>query len=701
MKKFAKRILAVACAFALVLSCGAVFARAAEGDLDIGKMEIVLPENATDVEKTAAEELMLYVNKMTGQTMKIVTEGKQTGKAVYVGATQFAADNAVAFEDNMFGEGWAIKAVDGNLVLTGGAVRGTMYAVYHLLEDVFGVRWWNPWEEYVPTLSAALVPADYNDSDVPDFLYRDVYSNESWQSLFFVRNRVNGYASNGPTEYGGEENHGMPYLVHTIGMYFPPFYKEGSGARQEWVDAVGNPEHVNFFEVHPEWFALDKTSNSRSSNGHMCLTNEGFREEFVQKMLATIQYCYDKADAEGVARPRYFSITPNDQGGRCECEACETSVAESGESGNLLKLVNYVADKVAEVYPEVFIETLAYWNYLESPLDDTKPRDNVVIRYADNGMDVLHDLNHKNNERNVSNLKDWIAITKPGNLYIWDYAIMYSVNGVFPSMYKYGDNFALFKELGVNGYFVEIQNASSIDFWDMKVWLISKLAEDVDQDYDALMDEFIYGYYGEAAGPYIRQYLDYMHEKAEACNTTFTFGLPLIKNTWLKAEEILQGNAYFEQAFAAAEGDEVALKRLCVARGGLDRQIAENYILLQMQAEYVGLEWNIDRQELLERTVATLREQIEVRGGSYLFDINSALAKYELDLKLLTMDNEVVPEETETEPPATEQTPVTEPTEPVEKAEPENNGIIIAVIVVGVVVAAAVVFVCVKKRSKK
>ena len=700
MEQLVKRIFLCVCAFAMVVSCGTVFAQAADGDLDIGQMEIVLPAEATDVEKTAAEELALYVNKMTGQTMTTVTEGQQSGKAVYVGATQFAADNAVTFEDNEYGEGWAIKAVDGNLVLTGGAVRGTLYAVYHLLEDVFGVRWWNPWEEYVPELSAALVPADYNDSGVPDFLYRDIYVDETWEYLYFVRNRINGWVTNTPAAYGGEEAFGAPAHCHTIGMFFPGYYQESSGEYQEWVDAVGNPEHVDFFEEHPEWFEMTE-NGSRSANAHMCLTNEGLREAYAEKMLATIQYSYDKADAEGVARPRYFAIAPNDQGGHCLCDDCEASIAESGASGNLLKFVNYVADKVAEVYPEVFVETLAYHGYVEVPLDDTRPRDNVVIRYANNKMDVLHDLNHKNNENNKTNLQNWIKITKPGQLYVWDYAILYSTNGVFPSMYKYGDNFKLFKELGVNGYFVEIQNASSVDFWDMKVWLISKLAEDVDRDYDALMDEFIYGYYGEAAGPYIRQYLDYMHEKAEACNTTFTFGVPLIKNTWLKAEEILQGNAYFEQAFAAAEGDEVVLKRLCVARGGLDRQIAENYILLQMQAEYEGLDWNIDQRALLERTIATLKELIEVRGGSYLFDINNALSKYELDLKLLTMDNETVPEETVTEPTATEEVPVSEPTEPTEVAKTENNGMIIAVVAVGVVAVAAIVLVCIKKRSKK
>lgn len=702
MKQLVKRIFLCVCAFAMILSCGTVFAQAAEGDLDIGQMEIVLPAEATDVEKTAAEELALYVNKMTGQTMTTVTEGKQTGNAVYVGATQFATENEVTFEDNEFGEGWAIKAVDGNLVLTGGTVRGSLYAVYHLLEDVFGVRWWNPWEEYVPELSAALVPADYNDSGVPDFLYRDIYVNETWEYLYFVRNRVNGWVTNTPQAYGGEESFGAPDHTHTIGIFFPGYYQDNA-KYQEWIDAVGNPDHVDFFEEHPEWFQLSKSSGTRSPNGHLCLTSEGLREAYAEKMLATIQYSYDKADAENVVRPHYFAIAPIDQGGSCGCEDCEASIAEHGLSGNLLSFVNYVADAVAEVYPEVFIETLAYWNYLEAPLDDTKPADNVVIRFADNSMDLLHDMNHVNNERFKTQLEAWTKITKPGNLYVWDYAVIYPTNGVFPSMYKYGTNLKTFKEWGINGYFVEHENASSVDFWDMKLWLMSKLMEDADQDYDALMNEFIYGYYGEAAGPYIRQYLDYMHGEAEACKTGYKFGDDIINNTWLDVADILQGHAYFDQAFAAVGDDEVLLKRLRIARSGLDKLTADNYILWQMKAEYQEIEWTIDQKELLERAILTLTELIEQRGGTYLYNIDNALEKYKLDLRLMPGYEEPATEETveQTEPPVTEEPVVPETTEPVVVDNTEHNNAlwIVVGIAAGVIVIVGVVLL--RKKAKK
>ena len=147
-------VLAVAAAFTF----GAGRAAAAGSKLDLSKMQIVLPAEATAVEQSAAAELNVYLEKMTGSTLPIVPEGQSiSGKAVYIGATQFAAGNAVAYptDGDEFGEGWAIRAVDGNLVLTGAPTRGVLYAVYHLLEDGLGVRWWTPWDEDIPTGGSA------------------------------------------------------------------------------------------------------------------------------------------------------------------------------------------------------------------------------------------------------------------------------------------------------------------------------------------------------------------------------------------------------------------------------------------------------------------------------------------------------------------------------------------------------------------
>ncbi len=578
-------------------------------------MPIVLSKEPAAVEKTAANELRKYIYRLTKADLTVVSEDECESGGIYVGATDFAAANKVSVPDNRFGEGWAIQAAGGSLVLCGGNTRGTLYAVYHLLEDVFGIRWWNMWEEYVPELDAASVPAGYSQSGVPALEYRDIYvGNENTDTLFFVRNRMNGFAGNTPPDYGGKEAFGHPYHVHTFNRYFPPFYKDSFSGKEtnEWIE-MNNPDHEDYFASHPGWYAYSAADGKRVENGQLCLCADGLYEAFLEKLLKSVAFSYAEAKAAGKAGPRYFDVSPNDTGGHCECDACRDSIAKHGESGHLLRFVNRLAEDAAKKYPDVLLETLGYWHYVYAPADDTVPANNLVIRFADNYMDILHSLSHKNNADFFGRLKNWAEICAKGNLYVWDYAVIYAENGVFPSMYKYGDNFKSFMKTGVNGYFVEHEQCINADFWDMKLWLMAKLMEDPHRDYGALTDVFIGGYYGKA-GEYIRKYLDLMHERAEASDFHAQFGVSVIDAPWLTVEDIIAGSALFEKAFAAAEGDDVLLRRLRAARSGLDRVIVNNSMKYRSEARKKNLELNIDMKETNNRLVKTLTEQVVMRG---------------------------------------------------------------------------------------
>lgn len=585
--------------------------------MDICKMTIVLPAAATVAEQGAAEELREHIEKMCGVNLPVVleTEIPAENKAIYIGATQYATSNHVTFPDNAFGEGWAIKAVDGNLVLCGGKVRGVLYAVYHLLEDVLGVRWWSIWEEFIPTRSAALVPGDYEDSGVPAMEYRDVFA---WvtetDSRFFVRNRLNGFMAYAPAKLGGKEDFGEPAHIHTFDRYFPEKYTPGAGPEDvsaKWADAL-NPEKENYFETHPEWFAL--TGRNKRVPRIFCLSNEDFQKTFAEKLCRSIAYSYEKADQEGKARPRYFDVSPADMFGECACPRCRASIKAHGSSGHQLLFVNKMAEAVEKIYPEVIIDTPAYWHYIEPPKDDTKPRDNVAVRFADNYMDLLHDIHHKNNRDFLRRLSAWSKICKRGRFYIWDYGVNYGPNGVFPSMYKLGKNFKLFWELGANGYFLEMEHCIQTDFWDMKVWLSAKLMENPNLEMRSLMDTFIDGYYGAAAGKHIRAYLDRMHKIAEENPGFYRYGSSIIEGDGLTVEDILASNTDFEAATASAAGDETLLRRLKHARCGLDRVIVENYGRLSTEAGEKKLALPFDKATVGRRLAEAYAQQVALRG---------------------------------------------------------------------------------------
>ena len=558
-------------------------------------MPIVLPANATEVEKTAAKELQHYLREITGSASSMITESVPVESGIYLGATKFAKENNVTYTDkNGMGEGWAIKAVGNSLVITGGEARGTLYGVYHLLEDELGVHWWNMWEEYVPEMESAVLPLDYDYSGEPVFADRGVYSNESLSTLYYVRNRQNGWTSNAPVAFGDEENFARPYHVHIFNRYYPPFYTAPTSASSAvWTEAI-NPDAVDWFVEHPEWFSWSDARQERISYGQLCLSNDELAADLGQKMIKAIELSYEDADKAGKKRPTYISVTPNDLGGLCECDECDASTAAHGESGHLLRFVNKIADIIDDVYPEIKVETLAYWQYFEVPLDDTLPADNVVIRLASSDVNVQRDLDHPTNAKVKDRLYAWAdRLNKsdvPGEydcpqLWYWDYAVNYSENGVFINHFKFFNDYRHLADVGAFGSFTECQSINTVDFWDLKHWLLSKAQEDPYQDELELTMTFLNGYYGEDAAQYLFDYLVKMDELNEASTIAYDFSDDFIEAPWLSVDDVKWGNAQFEAAIAATEANndltkdekELFINRIQVARGGLDRQILANY----------------------------------------------------------------------------------------------------------------------------
>ena len=109
---------------------------------------IVVPRDATQVERTAADELSTYLKRVTGARFRIKKEkvGKRAKPGVYVGDTAFARSQGIEWSAE-HGEAWIVRADRGSLILSGGRRRGSLYAVYRFLEDDVGLRWWTPWDE--------------------------------------------------------------------------------------------------------------------------------------------------------------------------------------------------------------------------------------------------------------------------------------------------------------------------------------------------------------------------------------------------------------------------------------------------------------------------------------------------------------------------------------------------------------------------
>lgn len=489
MQTHAAVLLLIAIASAGAVAQPLTLARSGKALLPI----VVGEPQATTAEQTAAQELKTYLDKISGATFEIVEEGKvKPGQpGIYVGATSFAASLALA--PATFGpEESLLRTTRGSLIITGGRPRGTLYAVYELLDDTLGVRWYTPWAERVPSLSTlTLQPMDRRFR--PYFLSRDMYTHlgdermyadhEGW-TRFVVRNRMNGLGP--PEDWGGGIWRGRAGN-HSFDMLVPS---------------------DKYFAAHPEYFSEreGKRVPSTSTNGNqLCLTNP----EVLRLVIEEV-----KQDLAQYPQAFYISVSINDGGCAtiCDCARCREVAEAEGESGLLLTFVNQVADAIRDQWPDKYILTLAYNPTADAP-KRLRARDNVIVFVCTGGRSALVSFPRGTEGEEFATVRAWGEFAR--HVWVWDYA-----TGVFrgmhffrPATWQMYDQFQLYRRLGsIDGIFQENEFMGGNDvlfrqFYEMDMWLLSRLARRPGQPLDPLVDDFLRGYYGPAA-PALRQYFD-------------------------------------------------------------------------------------------------------------------------------------------------------------------------------------------------
>lgn len=569
-------------------------------------LPIATPANPSKVEKTAAEELCTYLKKATGATFTIVTENCALEKAIYVGHTEYAASCAPVCTGE---EQWYIKAHNGNLVISGGRnprERGLIYGAFHFLEDVLGIRWWNEWEEYVPSVNEFFVADDLAFSGEPKFAMRQISTRHCKRDLRFVaRTRqsgnpnkeiVTGWALDTAQKYGGFFYGGGPHHVHTLPLYI-------------------NPE--TYFDAHPDWFAWDDMFKEHNPEGQLCFCNDEMIAELTRLVLAAIEEDNKMAARLEINKPTFYSLSLADGGGHCQCEKCKKSVAESGMLGHILKMVNKVAREVAKVYPETMLETLAYSRYRDKPKDGTTPEKNVLIRLADVYTDILHNLNHRHNKEQKKNVVEWGELSRKNDasLLVWDYYMYQYPYYPLPMLFNLEENFKVYAENGVKGVYIETHEDVENGMWTMQNWLMSKMMENPDVCFADLLDDFLFKYYG-AAGEYIKQYLYLLRDAAYKYETRVVLHFPTSQNNFIDLDTVLRGNEYLEKALDAVKDSNELSNRVKILRADLDKTIAIRHDDFIRLAKAEGKTFDLSRAEAADRALEAydILEKLVVYG---------------------------------------------------------------------------------------
>ena len=351
---------------------------------------IVVGENASPAERTAANTLADYLKRITGASFPVVTDaGARRDRELIVGVTN--RDGALGIDRSALDDDAVrIKTVDGSLYLTGGKARGALYAVYTFLEDFLGCRWFTHDLTVTPEkVSLPLPDADY--SYAPPIKLRQTYWLFSTRYAdFCAAHKLHGVMAYLPEELGGGRYEMAISSVHTMSSIVP----------------------ASLFETHPEYFGMDENGN-RTPYRQPCFSNP----DVLSLAVAYGMNYFSSYNA-------VLSVSQNDGQDFCQCADCRAFNGAHGntDAASLLRFVNAVAAAVRETYPEAKIETLAYQRSQTPPTGIT-PESNVVIRLCAIRTCALHALDDKScasNRTFAADLAAWSALTE--NLYVWDYS---------------------------------------------------------------------------------------------------------------------------------------------------------------------------------------------------------------------------------------------------------------------------------------
>ena len=466
---------------------------------------IVVAKDAPEPVEQAANELVFFLNQMTGAEFVTRTDDEPPGRfEIVLGPTnrKSLSDVPPKLRPEAW-EGFVVLPEDGKLYIMGGRIaRGTLYGVYDFLEQELGVRFLAPQINHVPrkpTLRVRVGPRRYD----PPFEYRAHYpphKRRPGYSEWMTRQRINSIS----TGWGHVTRLGRS--VHTFNTLVPP---------------------GTYFDEHPEYFALIDGERTADT---LCLSNPDtlrIATEGVRKW----------AESAGTdPGTKYIvQVSQNDSGAYCQCPDCAAADEENGVvmTGALIRFVNGVARKIGPDFPNVYVDTLAYMTS-EFPPKVTRADPNVIIWIAaivkDSGrmltepqVNYSPELREMDEAQRTSeipdrfkgletyeNVKGWTRISE--TVYIWDYPQSFHDYLVpFPSLWPNAANIRILAETGVKGYFPQQPPTDGSEMRYLRNYVISQQQWRPYRDYRKSAEEFCRLYYGKKAGAQIMKYIDYMH----------------------------------------------------------------------------------------------------------------------------------------------------------------------------------------------
>lgn len=332
--------------------------------------------------------------------------------------------------------------------------------------------------------------------------------------------------------------------------------------------------YVGQYDAHPEYYSLLPPTPNRSSDGNECIdapsscvrshnssvqgapfagarpTKLCWAGGHVQSALIASAQRKLRYEASQVGPARggvqMIGLAENDVDDEvsCHCEKCvamreaertfpacdrtpggcgetRTPTKYLGDSGSHVRVANELKAALAHEFPSVKVQVQAYHTTLQPPRL-ARPDAGVVVQFTTLHSNFGWPITHTSNNLTYGQLVGWSAIVPRGQLYVWDFSCQQNHPMVLlPNWWKLAEDAKTFHALGVAGVFAEADPTFvTPDLQELRAWVLQSLLWDVRRDADALIDEFLAGYYSPAAAPHVLDHMRAYREEVEATNAT-------------------------------------------------------------------------------------------------------------------------------------------------------------------------------------
>lgn len=591
----------------------------------ISEYTIVIPDDATDYEYFAANELANNLKNATGNKLPIVEESalKKSDRVVSLGHTQLWDENVgITLSDaDIIDSGYYIKTVKNNVYISvpdSASTSGVLYGVYDFLNHIIGYEFYAADEIYYeekqdipllnyagnivnPTFEMRMLPkADLRDDSDTTKRYRMMSPNSSFGLITWGHGQASQYID--------------PDAPCTCGL-------DGCGRGKTYQ------------EHHPDWFSGYGTKEIQ-----LCWTGGEDLERVAAEKFIQFFQVYPNA--------QYFMFGQEDNKSTCTCDRCLDAIKEYGgkPSGLQVAFMNNIIERttawLAENQPGRRVKYIiyAYYGVEEAPVtkdengntvaysDKVIPTDDLYIFYTPIGANFAFQIDSPRNADVYQNLSDWSVIAD-GQLimYLYDinfrhYLINFNNFGTAKGMYE------TCKEFGVACISSQAADSYSICFTEMRSYVESSLMWNLDLSYDDLVRKFMSAYYKDAA-EYIYEYYKIMRDRyayfqnAEEPDSGGIYGD--INSTVLWTQPVIEKiDAAFDKALESiAKYEKTDYKTYELLKNRIMKErLSPIYIKISLLSSYYSAE-EIAQFRADFKHYATLFKLSELREGAGFGDL--------------------------------------------------------------------------------